>query len=141
MLILKNMPYSIPIEIELTVRKYLREPHFSYIEESIFNRKKVSNILLSKKQDEILLIDSYGFVFDSIFAGLTEKNIEYIAKNAPRDYKESLLKILHDQEMMGGVFEIVKAMDEDLGESVTKNQERIKNVIQYIKDNRVVFEF
>jgi hypothetical protein len=32
-------------------------------------------------------------------------------------------------------------MDEDLGEKITKNQERVRNVIQYIKDNRMVFEF
>ena len=135
------MYYNIPIETELTIRKYLREPHFSYIEESIFNRKQVSTILLSKKQDEILLIDSYGFNFDSVFAGLTEKHIEYIAINGPKNYKENLLKILQDQEMMKGVFEIAKAMDEDLGENVTQNQDRIKNVIQYIKDNLIVFEF
>jgi len=43
--------------------------------------------------------------------------------------------------MMKGVFEIVKAMDEDLGRGSTSNQDRIKKVIQYIKDNRVTFKF
>jgi len=38
-------------------------------------------------------------------------------------------------------FEIAKSMDEDLGKNTTQNQDRIKNLIQYIKDNRGAFEF
>jgi hypothetical protein len=131
----------IKFEEELNIRRNMKEPHLSYIEDSIVNRRRVSVLVLSKKENEILLIDSYGFMFDSVFAGLTEKHIEYIAKNGPRDYKTNILKLLRDQEMMKGVFEIAKAMDEDLGEKITKNQERVRNVIQYIKDNRMVFEF
>jgi hypothetical protein len=43
--------------------------------------------------------------------------------------------------MVNGVFEIAKAMDEDLGRGATQNQDRVRNVIQYIKDNRIAFEF
>lgn len=126
---------------EFSIRGIIYEPHFSYIESTLANRKKVSMAILQRNVDSILSIDSSGFIVDSIFAGLTEKHIEYIAKNAPKDCKDNILKILKDKEMMGGVFEISKAMDEDLGGGVTQNQDRVKNVIQYIKDNQPVFEF
>lgn len=129
---------NIDIEKELSIRNNLGEPHLSYIEDSISNRKNVSSLVVSKNTNEILLIDSYGFLIDSVFAGLTEKHIEYIAKNAPQDYKNNILKILKDQQMMNGVFEITQSMDAN---NTMEHQKRIKNVIQYIKDNHVVFEF
>lgn len=132
---------SIDLEKELLIRSNLKEPHYSYLDDSISNKKKVSYLISSKNINEILLVDSYGFLFDSIFAGITEKQIEYIAENAPKDYKDNILKLLRDQEMMRGGFEIAKAMDEDLGREATQNQDRVRNVIQYIKDNKTAFEF
>lgn len=126
---------------ELNIIENLKEPHLSYIIGTMVERKKVAYLVLGKDEKDILLIDSSGFLIDSVFAGLSEKNIEYITKKGPQKYKEALIKILKDQEMMRGAFEIVKAMDDDLGSGVTQNQTRIKNVIQYIKDNRVAFEF
>ena len=63
------------------------------------------------------------------------------AKNAPEDYKKNILELLNNQEMVNGIFEIAKAMDDDLGRGATQNQDRARNVIQYIKDNRIAFEF
>lgn len=126
---------------EINIEEMLRAPHLSYVVENLLDRKKIAASILRRNNEEILLIDSSGFLIDSVFAGLTENHIEYIAKNGPRDYKKNLLKILQDQAMMRGVFEIAKAMDEDLGENITQNQDRVKNVVQYIKDNRIAFEF
>ncbi len=126
---------------EFNIKGTIQEPHFSYIESTILNRMRVSSSILNRNEQDVLLIDNSGFLIDSVFTGLTEKHIEYIAKNGPQKYKESLLKILQDTEMMKGVSEIAKAMDEDLGRNTTQNQDRVKNVIQYIKDNRTAFEF
>lgn len=126
---------------EFNIKEAIQEPHFSYIESTILNRVHVSYSILNRNEQDILLIDNSGFLIDSVFAGLTEKHIEYIAKNGPQKYKESLSKILQDAEMMKGVSEIAKAMDEDLGRNTTQNQDRVKNVIQYIKDNHTAFEF
>ena len=126
---------------ELNIIENLREPHLSYIMGTVVEKKRVAYLVLGKDQADILLIASSGFLIDSVFSGLSEKNIEHIAKIGPQKYKESLIKILRDQEMMREVFEIVKAMDEDLGGQATQNQSRVRNVIQYIKDNRIAFEF
>jgi len=126
---------------EFNIKGIIQEPHFSYIESTLNNRKDVSCSVLRRNENDILLIASFGFIIDSVFAGLTEKHIEFIAKNGPGDYKENLLKILQDQEMMKGVFEITLDMDTDMGKNITQNQDRVRNVIQYIKDNKIVFEF
>lgn len=126
---------------ELDIEEIIKDPHLSYVIGTIQERKKVAISIFSRSKSNILLIASSGFLIDSVFAGLSEKHIEYIAKNAPKNYKENLLKILQDTEMMKGVFEIAVDMDTDIGKNVTQNQDRVKNVIQYIKDNRVVFEF
>lgn len=129
------------IKEEIEKVDHLEHPHLFFIGENKTKKNTAYQILKEYKENEILIIDPYGFSVDSVFSGLTEKHIEYIAKTAPQDYKDNILKILSDQEMMKGVFEIAKAMDDDLGRGTTQNQERVRNVTQYIKDNRTVFEF
>ena len=126
---------------EFDLYEKLQFPHFSLSQKNIVSQKKLAYEILSRKEDNVMLVTSYGFEYSEILAGLSEKHIEYITNNGPMDYKENILKVLSDEKMTDMVFEITKAMDEDLGENVTQNQDRIKNVIQYIKDNLIVFEF
>lgn len=129
------------IEEEMKIEQDLREPFGDYIAPSLSVKKKIAYSILSREEKTVLLLDKYGFTIDFIFAGLIEKHIEHIARNAPKDYKDNILKLLRDQEMVNGIFEIAKAMDDDLGRGSTQNQDRARNVIQYIKDNRIAFEF
>lgn len=132
---------DLSISEEMAIEQSIREPFADYLFSPLNIKCDISFSIRSRDENEILLLDIYGFSLDFIFAGLTEKHIAYIAKNAPKNYKENLLKILQDIEMMKGVFEIAIDMDTDIGKNVTQNQDRVKNVIQYIKDNRVAFEF
>jgi len=126
---------------QLNIEENFKTPHLSYILETIQERKRVAYLILQKLIEEVLLIDSSGFLIDSVFAGLSEKHIEYIAKHGLQKQKENVLKILQDAEMMKGVWEIVKDMDDDLGGGATTNQQRVKKVMQYISDNRIAFQF
>lgn len=116
-------------------------PFLSYIGRSLPERKRVARDISLRKKEDLLLMDKFGFGIDSIFSGLTEDQIQYIAKNAPLEYKKEMVSIFQDKEMMDGVWEIAKAMDDDEGDSSAKNQDRIKKIIQYINDNRAVFQF
>lgn len=55
--------------------------------------------------------------------------------------KKTILKGLKQKETVAGIIEISKALDVDLKNNSTQNQDRIKNVIQYIKDNQLAFQF
>lgn len=126
---------------ELNIEESIREPFSSYVIPDLRKKKMVAYSVLHRKNNDILLISSGGFLFDSIFTGLTEEHIHFISQNGPKEYKDNLLEIIKNNNKMNHVFKIAEAMDEDLGGNVTKNQERVKNVIQYIKDNKIAFEF
>lgn len=132
---------EIDLEQEIAIAKKLSQPHLSYVEDTLQNRKNVSYLVLQKREVDILLIDSFGFSIDSVLAGLTERHIEYIAKNAPQIYKSNIVNALRNKETMEGLFSIAKAMDEDLNGTSQQNQLRIQHVIQYIKDNLPAFQF
>jgi hypothetical protein len=114
-------------------------PHLLFDDNSIVNQKRTAFLIKNKTGDEILVINPMGFSDESVLAGLNEKHIEYFAKHAPMEYKKNLLEIFKDKEMLDGVWKIAKSMDEDEGNGTMANQNRIKNVLQYIKDNQVVF--
>jgi hypothetical protein len=118
-----------------------QSPHLLPSQNGILAKKKIAFLVASAKEDEVLLILPDGFLDSAVLAGLTEKNIEHIAKHAPKEYKENILSSLKNQERIAEILEIAKTMDNDLGTNINKNQERINNVIQYIKDNLKVFEF
>lgn len=126
-------------EFDITGR--LQYPHLLFFPITLISKKQTAYLVMSKREEDVFLINSPGFGNASVFAGLTEKNIECLTKKGPDEFKEEILKIFLDQAALKEVLEIVKAMDEDLRGQSTQNQDRIRNVIQYIKDNRIVFEF
>jgi hypothetical protein len=128
-------------DIQDKIFEQLTVPYVYYAQESI-GQKKMLAIYISSLDSEILLIPSaYIFSYDAVIAGLTEKQIEYISKNAPREYKNELVKTVQNEYKMKEVFEIVKMMDEDLGDGNIQNQKRIKSVYRYILDNWAVLQF
>jgi hypothetical protein len=116
-------------------------PYIHFPQDSMSGKKMLAWHINNLPEDDLLLSPSTAFSYSSILAGLSEKHIEYFAKKAPRDYRAELFSSFSQEYKIKEVFEIAKAMDADLKNNSTKNQERIKNVIQYINDNRVVFEF
>lgn len=116
-------------------------PYLSIEENSMRSKTNLAMDTLGL-DNEILLIPSHSmFSYSAILAGLSEGQIEHIAMNAPSDYKKELLNSIMQAYKIKEVFEIAKAMDTALATNSTKNQERVQNVIQYIKDNQIVFEF
>ena len=127
------------IQKELEMIDKFEHPHLFFVGENEKKKNISYQIIKDYATGEILIIDPYGFSIDSVFAGITETHIEYIAKNAPNDYKKAILNILKDRDAMKSVFEIVKDMDNDISSNL--NQNRTNNVIQYIKDNQAAFKF
>jgi len=99
-----------------------------------------SNIL-QRSADDILLISPSGFENSAILSGISEKQIEAIAKKAPAEHKISLIRTMSNPSYLKEIFEIAKSLDENIGNNCQKNQLRVKNVIRYIKDNFSVFQF
>lgn len=116
-------------------------PYIFFPQELLGEKIRLSKYI-HNLEDELLLIPAPSlFSYPSVIAGMSENQIEYIAKNGPSDYKNELLKSIEQKFKIKNIFEIAKAMDDDLKNGVVKNQERVNNVIQYIKDNKIAFEF
>ncbi|MFA5994671.1 MAG: hypothetical protein WC823_06975 [Parcubacteria group bacterium] len=135
------MPKNISSLEEFDIMREITMPHLLTMGESLLEKKNACYAILARKTEEILLVNSPGFSTDFIFAGLSEKHIEFIAKNAPIEYKKELLKLSSSDYSVADILEIAQAMDNDLGENVTQNQQRVKNVMRYIQDNQIAFQF
>lgn len=130
---------EILVEEEFDIASSLEVPHLLYYPISPATKKRVAVNVYSRDPESILLISASGLGTDSVFAGLNEKHIEYIAKNAPSEYKKEILRLVDNPAEIRDVLSIAKSLDEDMGGDVKVNLERVRNVIQYIRDNRAVF--
>ncbi len=125
---------------EFDAQRKFEFPHLLYVADNLTAKKNIAYTVLAKREDEILLMSPAGFEDAAVVAGLGVANIEYFIKNAPMEYKENLIKAINNSLLFKDVWEIVQSMDEDEGDGLTRNQERVKKVIQYIFDNKVVFQ-
>ena len=116
-------------------------PYIFLPQVSIEQKKALAWHINSLTGEELLLPSIFLFSYSGIIAGLTIEHIEYILKNAPKDYKIELLKWFQNNYFMKDVLKIAKMMDEDLGENVTQNQNRIKKNFRFVSDNLEVFQF
>jgi hypothetical protein len=116
-------------------------PHIVFPQNTNRQKGALAWHILSLKGDELLLTSAFSFSYPAIIAGISESNIEYFGRHAPGSYRVELVEALKKDYVVKEIFDIAKEMDDDLGERITKNQERVNNVIQYIHDNRAVFEF
>lgn len=119
----------------------LSSPHLYFPQETI-GAKRILAEYINGVENELLLIPvTFAFSYAAIVAGINERQIEYLTKSAPEEYKKELNGAIAQEYKIKEIMEIAKAMDEDLGGNSVRNQERTKNVIQYIKDNQAAFEF
>ena len=116
-------------------------PHAYFPQETIVEKKMLAWHIFHSDNEVILLPTTFAFSYAAFIAGFSEKHIEYIAKNAPADYKKELLNAVAQDYKFKEILDIARLMDEDMGNGVTQNQKRVENVRQYVLDNLVVFQF
>lgn len=86
------MTYKLSVTEEQNIYRLLVKPYLLRLGISVNDKKFISSKTLLRPEKTILLLESFCFSFDSILAGLSEKNIEYITKNAPAAYKKNYSK-------------------------------------------------
>jgi len=125
---------------EFDISRKLQFPHTFQCKDLTQKASAATNIL-HKNTDELLLITPRGFSVDFIVAGLSFEQIEFLARKAPKEYKEEIFQFLTDESNIADILNIEKFLDENTAETTQLNQDRIRNILQYIKDNRIAFEF
>ena len=105
------------------------------------NKRNVAFLIANRKAEEILLTSPLAFRESYVVAGMTERQMEYFALHAPRDYRESLMQAFSSQENIDDMLSITAMMDEEMGKGSMENQQRLKRIIRYLRDNQIVFRF
>lgn len=126
---------------EFDIVRKIQYPHTLYGVMTPENKRNVAFLIASRKAEEILLTSPLAFREPYIVAGMTERQMEYFALHAPRDYREDLLEAFSSQENIDDMLRITAMMDEEIGKGSTENRQRLRKVIRYVRDNQVVFRF
>ena len=128
-------------EMSEKILNQLAIPYVYFPQQSNGQKAILARYIMTLSEDLLLIPSCYAFSYSGIVAGLTEKQVEYLAKNAPKDYKLELAKSILDEYKMEDVMKIAKMMDDDMGNGVMQNQKRVRDVRQYVLDNLVAFQF
>lgn len=126
---------------DFNIMRKIQTPYLAYENDDLVTKRNIAFDVLSRKAEDILLINAFGFREEAVLAGITEEQIEYIAKHGPRKYKENIIKTFSNEYSVLEIEEIVKMMDEEEGEGKNNNWQRMRNVMRYIGDNQKVFAF
>ena len=126
---------------EINITQSIKMPHLMHEKIDAVAKISIAQSILVRKPEDIMLISSMGFETSSIIAGLSSQAIQYIATNAPLEYRRSIWSVIDNGAEVADILKIAKIMDDDRGSGSTAHQERVLNLIQYIKDNRIAFEF
>lgn len=116
-------------------------PQIHFPQENLIQKKMLARHFATLNGEEALFSSASVFSYEAILAGITSQQIEHVAKHAPINYKKELANSMRTEHRMKEVFEIAKLMDEDLGEGIFQNQQRVRSVQQYVLDNWAVFQF
>lgn len=127
--------------IEIDLLEKISLPYVFFKQDTLFQKKTLTKYVMSLNNEEILLFTTFSFSVSAIIAGLNEEQIEYIAKNAPKDYKMQVFSSISQEYKIKEILEIAKYMDDDFGDNIIENQNRVKKVLKYIRDNKIVFQF
>jgi hypothetical protein len=127
--------------IEDDISEKLALPYIYFLQENFQQKAMFARYILSLDVETVLLPSCYIFSYPAVLAGLSEIQIEHVAKNAPADYKKELYECVRDDFRIHEAFDIAREMDDDLGQGRTDNQLRLKKILQYINDNSLAFQF
>lgn len=130
------MPKELTLLEEFDVITELQFPDFIYSTESLEEKIAFCAFINNLSEKRALLLDEGLFNFPFVFAGLQENNIEYIIREGGVVLKKIFYVNISDA---GFINEILKISNElDNRQKTTENTTRIKNIIQYLKDNKKI---
>jgi hypothetical protein len=135
------MPTQLSNLEEFDIISKIQFPHLLYAKMTPENKRNVAFSVLARKEAELLLISALAFREGSIVAGISEKQMEYFALNAPREHREALMEAVSDIEVIREILEIAKFMDEEIANGSIQNEQRVARVFDYIQENKIVFMF
>lgn len=128
------MPKELTLLEEFDVIAELQFPDFAYSTESFEDKIAFCNFINKLPERRILLLDDDLFNLPFVFAGLQEIHIEHLLKDGGYILKKILHVNIADADFFNEVLKFVSELDSR--NKTTENLTRIKNIVQYLKDNK-----
>lgn len=128
------MPKELTLLEEFDVIAELQFPDFAYSTESFEDKIAFCNFINKLPERRILLLDDDLFNLPFVFAGLQEIHIEHLLKDGGYILKKILHVNIADTDFFNEVLKFVSELDSR--NKTTENSTRIKNIVQYLKDNK-----
>lgn len=131
------MPKELTLLEEFDIIAEFQFPDFVYASDSLEEKKAFANYMGSLSSRRILLFDDGVFYFPFAIAGLREQHIETIVKDGDHSLKEDILfNLLSNPDFLKQVSDFTDELDER--GRTTENSTRLKNILQYLKDNKYI---
>lgn len=129
------MPKELSLLEEFDVIMELQFPDFIYSLETINEKVAFIDYISSFSNRRILTIDDDLFNYPFVIAGLKQDHIETLIREGDVEMKKNLIFNLLFNDIF--IKEVDKfAVELDNRQKTTENTTRIKNIIQYLKDNK-----
>lgn len=128
------MPKELTLLEEFDVIAELQFPDFAYSTESFEDKIAFCNFINKLPERRILLLDDDLFNLPFVFAGLQEIHIEHLLKDGGYIFKKILYVNIADTDFFNEMLKFVSELDSR--NKTTENSTRIKNIVQYLKDNK-----
>lgn len=128
------MPKELTLLEEFDVIAELQFPDFAYSTESFEDKIAFCNFINKLPERRLLLLDDDLFNLPFVFAGLQEIHIEHLLKDGGYILKKILYVNIADTDFFNEMLKFVSELDSR--NKTTENSTRIKNIVQYLKDNK-----
>lgn len=128
------MPQPLNMLAEFDILSELQFPDYIYSLESIDEQIVFSKYISLLSEKRILILHDSILNLPFVISGLSKEHIEAIMKNGGYSMKKILFEKLFNPEFLNIVNEFIIELDRR--EQTTENTTRIKNIIQYMKDNK-----
>lgn len=129
------MPTLNPFE-ELDILIELQFPDFVYATGSDEEKIAFSKYINSLSSQRILLVSATIFNFYFVIAGLKEIHIETLVKDGDHNTKKVLFSNISNLEFISQASDFAAELDRR--GKTTENSARLKNILQYLSDNKYV---
>lgn len=130
------MPKELTFLEEFDITMELEFPDFVYATNSMEEKIAFCNLMSGLSNRRIMLLYDDLFDYPFVIAGLQLGHIETLIKESDLDLKENIILNLSAPEFLKEVEEIIAELDRR--QKTTENSARLKNILQYLKDNKFI---
>lgn len=121
---------------EFDILTELQSPDFIFSTDSLEEKLAFCKYITNLSSHRILLLHSELLNVPFVIAGLTEEHIESLFKDSGYNIKKALFSNMSNQNYLKQVQEFMTELDNR--NKTTENSTRLKNILQYLRDNKSI---